>query len=116
MFSCIGKKKPSKRFQAVSTKVKEYYKTFHSINSELKEITEHKAAITDPNQYKRWILNDFKLFHKQITYIIETVNKVEDKYGLKRLEFDVERVWPRKSTKSSWLLEISLQIGSFLQN
>lgn len=74
MFSCIGKKKPSKRFQAVSKKVKEYYKIFHSINSELKEITEHKAVITDPNQYKRWILNYFKLFHKQITKVVKNQN------------------------------------------
>ena len=86
MLSCIGKRTPSKRFQIVSAKVDEYYKKINLINSELKEITEHAAII--PSQRKRRIINDFKPIQDQMSCIIETINKLEDNYGLEKLEFN----------------------------
>ena len=70
MSSCIGKNKPSKKFQSVSRKVDGYYEKFHSINNELKNICEHNAVI--PDQRRRRIINDFFPFKEQISYIIET--------------------------------------------
>ena len=59
MFSCLGKRTPSEKFQTVNAKVDEYYDKFNSINSELKEITEQTIVI--PNQRRKRIINDFKL-------------------------------------------------------
>ena len=59
--------KASKKFLSISAKVDEYYKKFHSINSQLKEITEHTAAI--PNERKIWIFNDFKVTYSRTDFI-----------------------------------------------
>ena len=62
-FSCIftsGKKKREKgegkinKFQIICAKVTGYYKEFSSINSELKEMFEHRAIITNKTKEKRW--------------------------------------------------------------
>ena len=94
------KKKSSKNaqlneeFQTACTKLDGFYMKLHSINSELKGITEHKALIINPDERHLFIIGDFKLFKEQISCIIETVNKLEDICGLEKLEFDVNRVWP----------------------
>ena len=75
MGSSISKKdkKKSKKaqldeeFQTACSKVDGFYKKFHSINSELKEITEHNAIISNPNESQRIIIGDFKVFKEQIS-------------------------------------------------
>ena len=70
MGSSISKKdkKKSKKaqldeeFQNACSKVDGFYKKLYSINSELKELTEHNAIITNPNERQRIIIGDFKLF------------------------------------------------------
>ena len=109
-FSCIKKgkkeepkkKKSSKKaqmneeFQTACTKLDGFYMKLHSINSELKGITEHKALIINPDERHKFIIGDFK---EQISYIIETVNRLEDICGLEQLEFDVNRIWPKEFIK-----------------
>ena len=110
-FSCMGKKdepkkkKSSKKaqfkeeLQTACTKLDGFYMKLHSINSELKGITEHKALIINPDERHKFIIGDFKLFKEQISCIIETVNKLEDICGLEKLEFDVNRIWPKEFIK-----------------
>ena len=108
--SCFGKKKPT---QVVSKKVDGYYEKFHSINFELDGILEfNKAAIQ--NQRRNGIINYFFFFQDHISYLIETVNRIEESLGLRKLEFDVRRIWPVRSTNSSYLLEKCHHIESFL--
>ena len=110
MSSCFGKKKPT---QVVSKKIDGYYEKFHSINFELDGILEfNKAAI--PNQRRNGIINDFFFFQEHISYLIETVNRIEESLGLRKLEFDVRRIWPVRSTNRSYLLEKCHHIESFL--
>ena len=79
MGSSISKKdkKKSKKaqldeeFQTARSKVDGFYKKLYSINSELKELTEHNAIITNPNERHRiGIIGDFKLFNEQISFTI----------------------------------------------
>ena len=51
-----------------------------------------------------------------ISCIIETVNKIEDYHGLRKLEFDVTKIHPVESLKSSCILEKCYQIGFFLKD
>ena len=89
MFSFNGKKnkqnkKKSKKaqkdeeYQTAFTKIDGFYKELHSINTELKEMAEHNAVITNPKQREKTCIDDLNLFKEQISYIIETVNKLED--------------------------------------
>ena len=55
-------------FQIAFTKIGGFYKKLHSINCELKEITEHKIVITNPDERQRSITGDFKLFKEQISW------------------------------------------------
>ena len=57
----------------------------------------------------------FNLFQGQITCIIETVHRLEDKLGIEKLEFDVKRILPR-SLKNSCVLNKCHQIDLFLQS
>ena len=89
----------------------------HSINCELKEITEDNPIVTNPNQRQRFIIGDVKLFKEQISCIIETVNKLEDNHGLEKLEIDVKTIWPQEYFKeSSSILEKCHQIESFCKD
>ena len=126
MFSFNGKKnkqnkKKSKKaqkdekYQTAFTKIDGFYQELHSINTELKEMAEHNAVITNPKQRQRNLIDDLNLFKDQISYIIETVNKLEDNYGLRKLEFDVKKIWPVESKKSSCILEKCHQIQSFME-
>ena len=51
-----------------------------------------------------------------ISCIIETVNKIEDYHGLRKLEFDVTKIHPVESLKSSCILEKCYQIGFILKD
>ena len=103
-------------YKTAFTKVDGFYKELHSINTELKEITEHNAVITNPNQKRQIsIIADLNLFQKQISYIIETVNKLEDNCGLKKFEFDMKKSCPLESLDSSCILEKCHQIQSFFE-
>ena len=110
-FLAFQKKKRSKEFKTAISKVKEYYEKFHLINTKLKEVTEHEVVL--PNEMKRWVMNDFKLIQQQISCIIETVNKLEHKYRLTKLTFDVKRVLP-KIANGPPFLEKCYQIDQFL--
>ena len=59
-------------------------------------------------------MNDFFFFQEHISYLIKTVNRIEESLGLRKLEFDVRRIWPVRSTNSSYLLEKCHHIESFL--
>ena len=96
-------------------KIDVFYKELHSMNNELKEITEHNTVFTNPNKKQRSKIADLNIFQQQISYIIETVNKLEDNYGLRKLEFDVKKIWPVESLESSCILEICHQIQSFME-
>ena len=112
MFSFNGKKnkqnkKKSKKAQkdeeyhTAFTKIDGFYQELHSINTEPKEMAEHNAVITNPKHRQKTCIDDLKLFKEQISYIIETVNKLEDHYGLRKLEFDVKKILPVESSKPS---------------
>ena len=67
MFSKQDKTKISKKAQmdeelkTASSKVDAFYKELHSINIELKAMTEHEAKITNPNQKQFTIIGDLTL-------------------------------------------------------
>ena len=96
MFSFNGKKnKQNKKnkskkaqkdeeYKSAFTKIDGFYRELHSINTELKEMAEHNTVITNPKQREKNLIDDLKLFKEQISYIIETVNKLEDNHGLRR--------------------------------
>ena len=63
------------------------------------------------------IIGGIKLFQKQITYTIETVNELEDSLGLSnKLEFDVKRIFPLDSLKMFYILEKCHFIDSFFKH
>ena len=80
MFYFNGKKKGKKKskedqmdeeYKTAFTKVDGFYKNLHSINTELKQITEHNAVITNPNQKRQIsIIADLNLFQKQESKLI----------------------------------------------
>ena len=52
-----------------------------------------------------------------ISFIIETVNKLEDHYELEKLEFDMKRIWPLEFLKENFsILEKCHQIESFFKD
>ena len=93
--------------------MKEHYKKFQSINSQLKEITEHKDVMPKDGIFSTMDL--FKLFQEQVTYIIETIHRLEDKHEIEKLEFDVNRILPN-SLKNFCVLMKCHQIDLFLQS
>ena len=124
MLSCIGtkKKKKSKKVQRdeIIQVSKKIYEKLHTINCELREYTQdHKVIIANPNdhEYEMTIIAAIKLYQKQISYIIETINKLEDNLELsKKLEFDVKRIFPLDSLKIFHILEKCHYIDSFFKD
>ena len=131
-----------KDYQTACLKVDRFYPKLHSIMHELKELTGNKALFTNPIERismpsplsllylrlsadsqvflnEKWIstvTDHFKLFKAQISYTIETVNKVEENYGLEKLQFDAEGLYPLESFKTSCILEKCHQIELFLKD
>ena len=73
----------NEEFRTACTKLDGFYMKLHSINSELKGITEHKALITNPDERQEIIICDFKLFKEQISCIIERSTNLKKIMDLK---------------------------------
>ena len=88
MFSWFVNKTQSKY---VRRKMIEYDKKFQSINSQLKEIIEHEDVMRNEGTIPTMDL--LKLFQKQMTCIIKTVHRLEDKYALPRDNYYASQIY-----------------------
>ena len=118
-FALMKKKNSSKKaerdeqYQTACLKVDNFFKELHAINADLKEVTDYNSTIPYPNKRKLTIIGDLTVIQKEISNIIETINKLEDTFGLRKLEFDMNTDWP--SYKTSVILEKCHQIESFFR-
>ena len=70
-------------------------------------MTHHEAQITNPEQKQFTIIGDLKVINKDISCIIETVNRIEDYHGLRKLEFKVTKIHPLEYLKNVIKLDSS---------
>ena len=117
---CKSKKKSSKslideNWDTVHKKVSFIYKGLEKVNLDLNQITLHNSFLKTSDMEKKMITEHFDVFYTEISYILETFERLENVHGFEKVKFDVKKLWPPESCypKSSYMLEVCNHIDSF---
>ena len=127
MLSIFGKKSESKskkklsksqieeNWDIVHKRVSCIYKELRTINSDLNQITQHNSFIKTSSEENKMITEHFDVFYEEISYILETIERIENVHGFEKVEFDVKKLWPPESCypNSGFMLEVCSHIDSF---